>query len=66
VPIAEQYSKLRGLLEEHARLQLQKDVNSRVHQFEIFIRNLKKLVQEETASWLAINHSKLFCTKYEF
>lgn len=58
VPIAEEYKKLRELLGEHARLQLQKDVNSRIHQFEIFIRNLKKLVQEETASWQAINHSK--------
>ncbi|XP_067928038.1 uncharacterized protein [Watersipora subatra] len=56
IPIAEEYTRLRALLSEHACLELQKDIIARIRQFEIFIRNLKKLVQEETASWQAINH----------
>ncbi|XP_005092228.1 uncharacterized protein LOC101846194 isoform X2 [Aplysia californica] len=70
VPLGQQYSRLRKLMEERAQLELLKDCLSRVRSAQMFVEELEGLVHMECRTVYAIRHgcgpsetpvTKLYC-----
>lgn len=57
VAISREYIQLRQQMTSHAVLELRRDVATRLHQFETFVKSLQKMVDEESSSLVAINQS---------